>query len=109
MKINKTTWAALALAVTSFTSCIEEIDPQSSTVTVGQVSTAPNSFNKFVSAITADINGRACYGGDPGDFNCDFGYPSQMIQRDLMGQDMAFLHSIVVLVGSPFGIIISMY
>ena len=90
MKINKTTWAALALAVTSFTSCIEEIDPQSSTVTVGQVSTAPNSFNKFVSAITADINGRACYGGDPGDFNCDFGYPSQMIQRDLMGQDMAF-------------------
>lgn len=90
MKINKTTWAALALAVTSFTSCIEEIDPQSSTVTVGQVSTAPNSFNNFVSAITADINGRACYGGDPGDFNCDFGYPSQMIQRDLMGQDMAF-------------------
>ena len=100
MKINKTTWAALALAVTSFTSCIEEIDPQSSTVTSGQVSTAPNSFNKFVSAITADINGRPCMGSEAklSSYNFDFGYPSQMIQRDVMGQDMAY----PVQVGSNF-------
>ena len=50
MKINKTTFVALALAATSLTSCIEEVDPQSSTVTIDQAASAPNSFNKFVSA-----------------------------------------------------------
>ena len=41
MKINKTTFVALALAATSFTSCIEEVDPQSSTVTIDQAASAP--------------------------------------------------------------------
>ena len=89
MKINKTAFVALALAATSFTSCIEEVDPQSSTVTIDQAASAPNSFNKFVSAITADMNGRPMMNSESklSDNNYDFGYPSQMIQRDLMGQD----------------------
>ena len=90
MKINKTTFVALALAATSFTSCIEEVDPQSSTVTIDQAASAPNSFNKFVSAITADMNGRSMMKSSPADYNFDFGYPSQMLQRDLMGQDIAY-------------------
>ena len=90
MKINKTTFVALALAATSFTSCIEEVDPQSSTVTIDQAASAPNSFNKFVSAITADMNGRSMMKSTPADYNFDFGYPSQMLQRDLMGQDIAY-------------------
>ena len=90
MKINKTTFVALALAATSFTSCIEEVDPQSSTVTIDQAASAPNSFNKFVSAITADMNGRSMMQSSPAEYNFDFGYPSQMLQRDLMGQDIAY-------------------
>ncbi len=92
MKINKTTWVALALAATSLTSCIEEVDPQSSTVTIDQAASAPNSFNKFVSAITADMNGRPMMNSESklSANNYDFGYPSQMIQRDLMGQDIAY-------------------
>lgn len=88
MKLNKMTFAALVLAATSLTSCIEEIDPQSSTVTIDQAASAPNSFNKFVSAITADMNGRPMMFSSSklGDNNYDFGYPSQMIQRDLMGR-----------------------
>lgn len=92
MKLNKMTFAALALAVTSLTSCIEEIDPQSNTVTIDQAGTAPNSFNKFVSAITSDMNGRPMMFSESklGSYNFDFGYPSQMLQRDLMGQDIAY-------------------
>ena len=92
MKLNKMTFAALALAVTSLTSCIEEIDPQSSTVTIDQAASAPNSFNKFVSAITADMNGRPMMFSESelSSYNFDFGYPSQMLQRDLMGQDIAY-------------------
>lgn len=71
MKINKTTFVALALAATSFTSCIEEVDPQSSTVTIDQAASAPNSFNKFVSAITADMNGRSMMKSTPADYNFD--------------------------------------
>lgn len=109
MKINKTTFVALALAATSFTSCIEEVDPQSSTVTIDQAASAPNSFNKFVSAITADMNGRPMMNSESqlSANNYDFGYPSQMIQRDLMGQDIAY-PATVAPGFSQYGTIISM-
>lgn len=92
MKLNKITFAVLALAATSLTGCIEEIDPQTNTVTIDQASSAPNSFNKFVSAVTSEINGSPQYGGQSNmsSYNFDFGYPSQMLQRDLMGQDIAY-------------------
>ncbi len=88
MKLNKITFATLALAATSLTGCIEEIDPQTSYVTIDQASSAPNSFDKFVSAITSSINGSPQYSSIS--YNFDFGYPSQILQRDLMGQDIAY-------------------
>lgn len=92
MKLNKVTFAALALAATSLASCIEEIDPQSSTVTIDQAASAPNSFNKFVSAVTSSINGSPQYSSasNLSSYNFDFGYPSQILQRDLMGQDIVY-------------------
>ena len=92
MKLNKVTLAALALAATSLTSCIEEIDPQSSTVTIDQASAAPNSFSKFVSAVTSEINGSPQMSTEANlsSYNFDFGYPSQILQRDLMGQDIVY-------------------
>ncbi len=92
MKLNKITFATLALAATSLTGCIEEIDPQTSYVTIDQASSAPNSFDKFVSAITSSINGSPQYSSTSNlsSYNYDFGYPSQILQRDLMGQDIAY-------------------
>lgn len=92
MKLNKITFAVLALAATSLTGCIEEIDPQTNTVTIDQASSAPNSFSKFVSAITSEINGSPQMESEAelSSNSFDFGYPSQMLQRDLMGQDIAY-------------------
>ncbi len=92
MKLNKITFAALALAATSLVSCIEEIDPQSSTVTIDQAASAPNSFSKFASTVTSSLNGTPQFSSasDMSSYYFDFGYPSQMLQRDLMGQDIAY-------------------
>lgn len=81
----------MALGVMGLSSCIQEIEPQSSTVTSDQAGNAPNSYNNFVNAITTNICGRCSYsGGSPKDAQpWDFGYPAQMLARDFMGQDIA--------------------
>lgn len=88
MKItNLFSIAAVSLAL-SATSCIKEIEPQNSTVTGEQAGNAPGSFNNFVAAITSSLNGAFTYsGGDNAVY--DFGYPSFMLMRDVMGQDIA--------------------
>ena len=69
------------------TSCIEEIDPQTSTVTLDQASNAPGSYDNFVNAITSSLAGQFTYSGsDQSPY--DFGYPSFYLQRDVMGQDI---------------------
>ena len=92
MKLNKVTFAALALAATTLTGCIEDIDPQTSTVTIDQAASAPNSFDKFASAVTSSLNGSPQYSSasNLSSYNFDFGYPSQILQRELMGQDIAY-------------------
>ena len=92
MKLNKVTFAALALAATTLTGCIEEIDPQTSTVTIDQAASAPNSFDKFASAVTSSLNGSPQFSSasNLSSYNFDFGYPSQILQRELMGQDIAY-------------------
>ena len=77
--------AGLLLAV----SCIQEIDPHSSTVTGEQAGNAPGSFDNFVTAITNSLCGSFEYGGTGNSYPYDFGYPSFFLARDVMGQDIA--------------------
>ena len=63
---------AAALMSMTFTGCIEEIDPQTSTVTEN---------------LTGNLSGQFIYGGDS-HYVFDFGYPSFFLIRDVMGQDI---------------------
>ena len=73
------------------TSCIEEIDPQSSTVSKDQVANAPGSTDKLTAAITSQMTGSPLYGSTPSDYAWDFGYTTTFIWRNVMGQDMVNL------------------
>lgn len=75
------------------TSCIEEIDPQSSTVSKDQVANAPGSTDKLTAAITSQMTGTPLYGTTPSDYAWDFGYTSTFIWRNVMGQDMVNVDS----------------
>lgn len=79
--------AAVAIVAVSMTSCIDEITPQSSTVTVDQAANAPGAFNNFVSAITNNLCGTPQYSGTS--YPWDFGYPSFFLMRDVMGNDIS--------------------
>lgn len=69
-------------------SCIEQIDPQSSTVTVEQAGNAPGSFDNFVAGLTNSLCGSFVYSGSS-QTPYDYGYPSFFLMRDVMGQDIA--------------------
>lgn len=76
----------VAFGLTVATSCIEEVDPQSSTVTKDQAANAPGSYNNFVNGLTSSLVGKFQFGiSNP----FDYGYPSFYQMRDVMGQDMA--------------------
>ena len=47
----------VAFGLTFATSCIEEINPQSSTITKDQAANAPGSYDNFVSGITSSLAG----------------------------------------------------
>lgn len=79
--------AAVAIAAVSLTGCIEEITPQSSSVTVNQASNAPGAFNNFVGAITNNLCGTPQYNSTSSPW--DFGYPTFFLMRDVMGNDIA--------------------
>lgn len=80
------------ISCASLTGCIEEIDPQSGTVTVGQAGNAPGSFQNFVDAITSDLAGKFNY-WPAKQFPYDFGYTSFFLLRDVMGNDIALTNS----------------
>ena len=84
-KVKIFTWAAAGLLLMS--SCIKEIDPQSSSVTEDQANNAPGAFSNFVAAITNSLAGSFTYSGSS-QYPYDFGYPSFFLQRDVMGQDI---------------------
>jgi hypothetical protein len=82
----------LSLFVVAFlfsiaTSCVKEIDPQSSTVTVEQAGNAPGSYDNFVNAVTSTLVGKFTYSGSSA-AAYDYGYPSFYLMRDVQGQDM---------------------
>ena len=69
--------AAIVMFVgVTLSGCIEEVDPQSSTVTKEQVLNARGAFDNLVSAITSSLNGEFTYSGNDGTDPYDFGYPS---------------------------------
>ena len=79
--------SAALLSTSLFTSCIEEIDPQTSTVTIDQAANAPGSFDNFVNNLTGNLTGQFTYSGSSF-YVFDFGYPSFFLIRDVMGQDV---------------------
>lgn len=87
-KIIKTFISVVCL-VSLTIGCIQEIDPQNSSVTVNQAASAPGSYDNFVNAITNSLTGSFTYGGDSNKYPWDFGYPSFYLQRDVMGNDFA--------------------
>ncbi len=79
-------YISIAVVGTMFlASCIKEIDPQTSYVTVDQAAEAPGSFNNYVSAITSSLTGTFTFGSSNA---WDFGYPSFFLIRDVMGNDI---------------------
>lgn len=84
----------VAFGLTLATSCIEEIDPQSSTITKDQAANAPGSYQGFVDGITSSLAGKFKFGSGPDDrYPYDYGYPSFYQMRDVMGQDIALSRS----------------
>ena len=80
--------AASALVLSGMTSCVEDVVPQTGSVTSEQASAAPGAYNNFVNAITSSLAGSFTYSGNGTHDPYDFGYPSFFLQRDVMGQDM---------------------
>ena len=58
MKKIYLTLVTIALATPFMTSCLEEIDPQSSTLTEKQVSESPGFFESSVEGLTANLAGQ---------------------------------------------------
>lgn len=77
----------VAFGLSVATSCIEEVQPQNSTITGGQTGNAPGAYDNFVRAITSTLVGQFTYSGSSHDAY-DYGYPTFYLMRDLMGQDM---------------------
>jgi len=82
----------VVLGITLTTSCIEEVYPQTSTVTAEQAGNAPGSYDNFVNAITSTLVGKFTYSGTT-QTPYDYGYPSFFLMRDVMGQDMPLGYS----------------
>lgn len=83
--LNYISVASVALLLLS--GCEKVIDPQSSSVNKDQASSAPGSFDNFVSGITATLTGEFTYGGSSSNPR-DLGYPAMMLASDVMGADM---------------------
>lgn len=86
MKNNIKVLFAVALAALLTTSCIDETEPMSSTVTAGQVGQSPAGLEGLVTSMNAQMT---VYNTTGNGLHCDFGYPGMMIAFDMMGNDMA--------------------
>lgn len=85
MKKILISFLTVAFGLSVVTSCIEEVDPQSSTVTKDQAANAPGSYNNFVNGLTSSLVGKFKFGSE---YPFDFGYPTFYQMRDVMGQDV---------------------
>lgn len=87
MKKILSTFFVSAACATMLTSCIEEVDPMTSSVTLEQAADAPGSFQKFVDGLTNNMCGNFVYAGSDHRVY-DYGYPSFFLTRDVEGQDV---------------------
>ncbi len=78
---------ATLASVATLTACIDEIEPQDSTVTIEQINNSGNA-TVLADAISSSLAGKFVYSEDD-QYPFDFGYPSLMVMRDVMGQDDA--------------------
>lgn len=88
MNKNIIKFIAVSLMVTSLTGCIKEFDVERSYVSQEELEEAPKAFSSLVDAITSNLSGEYTYSGSSQYAN-DWGYPSVLIQNDVMGQDIA--------------------
>ncbi len=87
MNKNIIKFIAASLMVTSFTSCMKEFDVEKNYVSQEELEGAPKAFSSLVDAITSNLSGEYTYSGADQYAN-DWGYPSILIQNDIMGQDI---------------------
>lgn len=87
MNKNIIKFIAASLMVTSFTSCMKEFDVEKNYVSQEELEDAPKAFSSLIDAITSNLSGEYTYSGADQYAN-DWGYPSILIQNDIMGQDI---------------------
>lgn len=87
MNKNIIKFIAVSLMATSLTSCIKEFDAEKGYVSQKELEEAPKAFASLVDAITSNLSGEYTYSGSSQYAN-DWGYPSILIQNDIMGQDI---------------------
>ena len=87
MNKNIIKFIAVSLMATSLTSCIKEFDAEKDYVSQKELEEAPKAFASLVDAITSNLSGEYTYSGSSQYAN-DWGYPSILIQNDIMGQDI---------------------
>ena len=87
-------YITLAVAPLMFTACLDETDMSRNYVSQEELDQAPKAFSSLVSAMTSAMCGNYVYWGNAkaGAAN-DYGYPSVMLQNDIMGQDIAPLNT----------------
>jgi tetratricopeptide (TPR) repeat protein len=81
-----------ATAALLLSSCIKETEPQGGTVTTEQIAEVPTAVLSYAAGLDGWRNNFNTFNyADAEDVpHWDFGYPSLMIQRDLMGQDIEY-------------------
>lgn len=80
--------AILFAAAAGLASCIDEVEPKGATATEAQIYATPTAFQGFVDNLTTSLSGQFIYGTNEDTYPYDFGYPSMMLMRDVMGQDV---------------------
>jgi tetratricopeptide (TPR) repeat protein len=73
-----------------FHSCIKETEPQGRTVTTEQIAKVPTAVLSYAIGMDGWMNQFDMLGRVDGGYHVDFGYPSLIIQREMMGQDIAY-------------------
>ncbi|MDR0693995.1 MAG: RagB/SusD family nutrient uptake outer membrane protein, partial [Prevotellaceae bacterium] len=79
------------VAALLFNSCIKETEPQGGTVTTEQIAKEPTTaVLSYALGMDAWINNLDVLGRGSSRAHFDFGYPSLIIQRELLGQDIVY-------------------
>lgn len=88
MKINKVLFVGVAaLSLFTFSSCIDEVEPQSSTATEEQVNASSTAMSALVWGLPSYFNASAT------DYHYEFGYGTMIHMRDVMTGDQPIVSS----------------